>query len=64
MTAFEKLSTLERERVESEARETLYRVFNAAHSAVGWSGDIMEECWGAGLPIMRETLAALVLRTR
>jgi hypothetical protein len=62
--AFERLSTLERERVESEARETLYSVFNAAHSATGWCGDVMDECWQAGLPVMRETLARLILRTR
>jgi len=63
-TALEQLSTLERERVETEARETLYEVFNAAHNATGWCGDVTEECWIAGLPIMKETLARLILRTR
>jgi hypothetical protein len=63
-TAFDRLSSLERERVESEANETLYQVFNSAHNATGWCGDIMQECWQAGLPVMRETLARLILRTR
>jgi hypothetical protein len=63
-TAFDRLSSLERERVESEANEALYHVFNAAHNATGWCGDIMQECWQAGLPVMRETLARLILRTR
>ena len=64
MTAYELLSNLERERVESEARDALYEVFRAAHNATGWCGDIQDECWQAGLPIMREKLARLMLRTR
>lgn len=64
MTEYERLSTLERERVDHEASETLYAVFNAAHNATGWCGDVMEECWKAGLPVMKETMAKLILRTR
>lgn len=64
MTLFEQLSGLEQERVESEARETLYQVFLAAHNATGWCGDMLDECWQAGLPLMRETMAKLILRTR
>jgi hypothetical protein len=64
MTAYEQLSTLERERIDHEASETLYAVFNAAHSAVGWCGDVDEECWKSGLPVMREALARLMLRLR
>jgi hypothetical protein len=62
--AFERLSPLERERVNAEAAETLYAVFNAAHCATGWCGDADEECWKAGLPVMREAMARLMLRTR
>ncbi len=64
MSAYDDLSDLERERVASEAFEALHAVFRAAHEATGWTGDLMEECWMAGLPIMKETLARLVLRTR
>ena len=64
MTALEQLTDLERARVKSEASETLYAVFNAAHNATGWCGDVDSECWQAGLPIMTETLARLILRTR
>lgn len=64
MTSYEQLSTLERERVDTEAGETLYAVFNAAHNAVGWCGDVMQECSDAGLPVMKEALARLILRTR
>lgn len=64
LAAYDQLSTLERERVDHDSSETLYAAFNAAHQAVGWCGDIMEECWAAGLPIMKETMAKLVLRTR
>jgi hypothetical protein len=63
-SAYEQLSALERERIDHDASETLYAVFNAAHNATGWCGDIMQECWGAGLPVMKETMAKLVLRTR
>lgn len=64
MSALEQLSDLERARVIHDASETLYSVFNAAHNATGWCGDVMEECWKAGLPIMQDTMAKLVLRTR
>lgn len=63
-SAYEQLSTLERERVDHEAAETLQAAFDAAHSAVGWSGDIMVECWQAGLPVMKEAMAKLVLSYR
>ncbi len=62
--AYKQLSSLEKERVDSEASETLYAVFNAAHNATGWCGDLSDDCWQAGLPIMKEALAKLVLRTR
>lgn len=64
MSDFDRLSPLERERVESEAREAVYQLFNAVHCATGWCGDLDDECWYAGLPAMRETLARLILRTR
>lgn len=64
MTSYEQLSNLERERVDTEASETLQAVFTQAHCAVGWCGDVMDECWQAGLPVMKETLARLILRTR
>ena len=63
-TFMEQLSNLERERVKSEASDTLYEVFKAAHSATGWCGDVDDDCWRAGLPVMEEALARLVLRTR
>ena len=64
MAALEQLTDLERQRVKTEASETLYAVFNAAHNATGWCGDVMSECWQAGIPIMEETLARLIIRTR
>jgi hypothetical protein len=64
MTAYEQLSGLERDRVDHEASETLYAAFNAAHNATGWCGDVDEECWKAGLPVMREAMAGLVLSFR
>ncbi|MBR1230180.1 hypothetical protein JQ600_35385 [Bradyrhizobium sp. AUGA SZCCT0176] len=64
MAAYDNLSTLERERVESEARSTLQQVFDAAHAATGWSLDTKDECWQAGLSVMREAMAKLILRTR
>ena len=64
MSEYEKLSNLERERVDSVANDTLYAVFNAAHYATGWCGDVDEECWKAGIPIMKEALAGLMLRSR
>lgn len=64
MTKYEQLSSLERERVDHEASEALYAAFNAAHNATGWCGDLMDECWKAGLPILREAFASIILRTR
>lgn len=63
-TAYEQLSPLEKQRIDSEASDTLYAVFNAAHCVTGWCGDLEPECWTAGLPVMRETLARLILRSR
>lgn len=63
-TAYEQLSDLERERVNHEASEALYATFNAAHNATGWCGDVDDKCWTAGIPIMREAFAKLVLRLR
>lgn len=64
MSEYERLSPLERERVDYDASETLYAVFNAAHNETGWCGDVMSECWKAGLPVMKEAMAKLILRTR
>lgn len=44
---YDRLSPLQRQRVDSEAAKTLREVFEAAHDAVGWCGDVMDECWGA-----------------
>ena len=64
MSALEQLSDLERQRVQTEAYETLTAVFHAVHEATGWCGDVMEKPWEVGLPIMQETLAKLMIRTR
>lgn len=63
-SSYERLSPLERERVDWESNKTLHETFAAAHSAVGWSGDVMSECWQAGLPIMKEAIADVTLRHR
>jgi len=64
MSDYERLSPMERERVDHDAEKALYEAFNAAHNAVGWCGDIMEECWKAGLPVLKEAFARIILRTR
>lgn len=64
MTAYEQLSELERERVHHEASEALYAAFNAAHNATGWCGDHDERCWKAGLPVLQEAFAKIMLRLR
>lgn len=64
MIAMEQLSDLERGRVTTEAYETLTKIFSAVHEATGWCGDIDQKPWEVGLPIMEDTLARLMIRTR
>jgi len=64
MSAYEKLSNLERERVDSEAIKAVRESFQAMHEATGWCGDLERVNWDAALPVIKEAMAVLVLSYR
>lgn len=64
MSAYEQLSPLERERVDYDAGVTLHAVFDALHAATGWCGDLTNESWLAGIPVMKEAIAKIVISYR
>jgi len=59
MSAFEELSSLDQQKVGSDAGAALEAVFKAMHEHTGWCGDIMPEYWEAAYPVLREAMAAI-----
>jgi len=59
MTALEKLSELDRLKVEGDSTAALMEIFQAMHEHMGWCGDIEPGYWRAAFPVLVEAMAAM-----